>query len=630
MSSSSSTTTLASIISSVLVKTGLSSSVQAELQKSTNTTNTSNNESPPSLLIKEYRTLCKWIDGSLDTFRDDIFPISFALFVHTYITLIKRNKIQDGKKFLDEYRVKFIIGHQMELLELERFSSWPADEQIEGNDLNKLHPYVSSVLTNKFIISMTKFSAEMVVSMLLEKRLGTMLELLNQYIEIDIPKPNQTFPERRSSMISSANNPSSSSSAKSLRLINDHTTTNNNTDAQASMEILSGLDPHQVLKLNSTTTIDWRVPTVIFPQTDIGKKANSIENTELWTDYFKNVVMSSNFYKMGSHVVVSSKSNNNKINDGVIKWPHIAMLTFLNVSDGLSCMTTSTDASVAIGGFDDSRIMVWSSSNTSSSSSNDQFGRKSTTLIGHSGPIYGVSMTCDANAFVSASHDKTVRFWQNNNNNNWLCSYSYKLPDIVWSVHMAKYGYFFATGCRDRSVRLHHTNSSENLGIVREFVGHLSDVNCVEIHPNIHYITSGSDDKTARLWDVRSGSCVRVFVGHVDGISSVAVDRDGMHLASGGKDGEVKIWDIASGKFISTLKQAHSSMVTSMSWGQDFLITGSTDCSVSVWVKESILGMSPSPLLLPQSRKFTTKLTPIIYVNMIKPDVVVAGGSFSV
>src|SRR5207253_1763209 len=137
------------------------------------------------------------------------------------------------------------------------------------------------------------------------------------------------------------------------------------------------------------------------------------------------------------------------------------------------------------------------------------------------------------------------------------------------------------------------------------------------------------DDKTARLWDVRSGSCVRVFVGHVDGISSVAVDRDGMHLASGGKDGEVKIWDIASGKFISTLKQAHSSMVTSMSWGQDFLITGSTDCSVSVWVKESILGMSSSPLLLPQSRKFTTKLTPIIYVNMIKPDVVVAGGSFS-
>ena len=35
---------------------------------------------------------------------------------------------------------------------------------------------------------------------------------------------------------------------------------------------------------------------------------------------------------------------------------------------------------------------------------------------------------------------------------------------------------------------------------IRIFVGHLSDVDAIEFHPNIHYLATGSSDKQIRLY----------------------------------------------------------------------------------------------------------------------------------
>ena len=40
---------------------------------------------------------------------------------------------------------------------------------------------------------------------------------------------------------------------------------------------------------------------------------------------------------------------------------------------------------------------------------------------------------------------------------------------------------------------------------VRVFMPHLSDAEVATVHPNLHYVLTGSSDKAARLFDVTNG-----------------------------------------------------------------------------------------------------------------------------
>ncbi len=46
-------------------------------------------------------------------------------------------------------------------------------------------------------------------------------------------------------------------------------------------------------------------------------------------------------------------------------------------------------------------------------------------------------------------------------------------------------------------------------------------------------LASGSDDKTVKLWEARSGKLLRTLEGHQSRVTSVAFDPQGGTLASG-------------------------------------------------------------------------------------------------
>jgi WD40 repeat protein len=68
--------------------------------------------------------------------------------------------------------------------------------------------------------------------------------------------------------------------------------------------------------------------------------------------------------------------------------------------------------------------------------------------------------------------------------------------------------------------------------------------------PDGKTLASGSDDDTARLWDVASGQEVAALSAHTDRVNSVAFSPDGKTLASGSQDCSVRLWDVASGQLI--------------------------------------------------------------------------------
>jgi WD40 repeat protein len=55
-------------------------------------------------------------------------------------------------------------------------------------------------------------------------------------------------------------------------------------------------------------------------------------------------------------------------------------------------------------------------------------------------------------------------------------------------------------------------------------------------------LLTSSDDTTARLWDVRTGTELRRFSGTRTEVISVAFSPDGKYVIMGGGDGSVRLW----------------------------------------------------------------------------------------
>jgi WD40 repeat protein len=95
-------------------------------------------------------------------------------------------------------------------------------------------------------------------------------------------------------------------------------------------------------------------------------------------------------------------------------------------------------------------------------------------------------------------------------------------------------------------------------------------------------LASGSNDNTAKLWDLGTGRELRTVNGHTKSVSSVAFSADGKTLATGSWDKTVKLWDVSSGRELRTLI-GHSDLVDAVAFTGNFLLTGSADATMKLW-----------------------------------------------
>jgi len=65
----------------------------------------------------------------------------------------------------------------------------------------------------------------------------------------------------------------------------------------------------------------------------------------------------------------------------------------------------------------------------------------------------------------------------------------------------------------------------------------------VAISPDGQTLASGSDDKTIKLWNLKTGDLLHTLTGHESYVLSVAISADGQTLASGSADKAIKLWE---------------------------------------------------------------------------------------
>lgn len=59
-------------------------------------------------------------------------------------------------------------------------------------------------------------------------------------------------------------------------------------------------------------------------------------------------------------------------------------------------------------------------------------------------------------------------------------------------------------------------------------------------------LVTASHDKTARLWDAKTGAALAVLSGHVMEVEDATFSPDGREVVTASYDGTARIWDISS------------------------------------------------------------------------------------
>ena len=167
----------------------------------------------------------------------------------------------------------------------------------------------------------------------------------------------------------------------------------------------------------------------------------------------------------------------------------------------------------------------------------------------------------DSNLTRFEGHDHWVRaiclHWETNR----LATSGNDFAVRVWNVNTATELYRFQGTARAVSVQMNDQNvyvgfqeplirswslTDENAPPI-DFMGHTDWVTCLSLGKN--YLLSGSNDKTARLWDLQTITQICILRQHEKSINAVCLQENEERCATGSNDGSVIYWSLENGGY---------------------------------------------------------------------------------
>ena len=115
--------------------------------------------------------------------------------------------------------------------------------------------------------------------------------------------------------------------------------------------------------------------------------------------------------------------------------------------------------------------------------------------------------------------------------------------------------------------------------------GHTSTISSLAFSLDGTLLISGSDDKTAKLWDVQTGGVIRTFGDKTLVVSAASISPDGFTIALGTSSGEIRLWNIRTEEYHS-FEAGHNRRVTNIVFSpvnSRHLLSSSLDKTVRQW-----------------------------------------------
>jgi WD40 repeat protein len=267
--------------------------------------------------------------------------------------------------------------------------------------------------------------------------------------------------------------------------------------------------------------------------------------------------------------------------------------TFTGHQGGVYSIALSPDGKILVSGSGDHSVKLW----------NLLTGECIKTLQGHGNQIFCVAFSPQSNILVSVSLDQTVRLWDWNSGSCIRTLQGH--TDWPFPVAFSADGQWLASGSADQTVKVWDWQTGQLGQTLRGHTSHICAVAFSPIpptpeektakHPLVSplpflrgdqggILASSSRDKTVRIWDVTTGSCLRILPGHGDWVYAVAFCGEGNTLISGSADRTVRVWDWQTGQCLKTLR-GHTDQIWTVACSSDgkYIASGSTDRTVRIW-----------------------------------------------
>ncbi len=151
----------------------------------------------------------------------------------------------------------------------------------------------------------------------------------------------------------------------------------------------------------------------------------------------------------------------------------------------------------------------------------------------------------------------------------------------VYAAAFSPDGARIVTASADRTARIWDARTGAKIMVLE---GHGSIVDDAAYSPDGTHIVTASFDNTARVWDARNGAQVVLLAGHGNRVHKAAYSPDGKHIVTASDDGTARIWDARTGAQLRLLK-GHDNAVQSAAFSPDGsrIVTASKDDSVRIW-----------------------------------------------
>ena len=167
-------------------------------------------------------------------------------------------------------------------------------------------------------------------------------------------------------------------------------------------------------------------------------------------------------------------------------------------------------------------------------------------LAAHKDAVWGLDCTSDGSKVLSAGADEVANVYTVGGGELVVIATA-KGPAPIGCAEFARSDATkFVIGCKSGHGAIHDVLSGELVRTLGADEGQGSAVNCIKTHATLSFVATANEDKTINFYDMSSGDLLHSMTAHQAAVGSIAFDPSGLYMVSGGHDRSVRMWDVGT------------------------------------------------------------------------------------